>query len=79
MDLPERRQREVFRAKLLQEKFPVVPYLGARFAPRESEVQPRRRTTAHPNPACAESMDQPGITGHEWVLNPGQSATRDDL
>jgi hypothetical protein len=71
MDLPERRQREVFRAKLLEEKFPIFPHPGAPLARRESEVQPRRRTTAHPTPAGTECMDQPRITSDERVLNPG--------
>jgi hypothetical protein len=71
MDLPERRQHEVFRAKLLEEKFPIFTHPGARLARRESEVQPRRRTTAHPTPAGTECMDQPRITADERVLNPG--------
>ena len=71
MDLPERRQREVLRAKLLEEKFPIFPHPGARLARRESEVQPRRRTTAHPTPAGSECMDQPRIPADERVLNPG--------
>jgi hypothetical protein len=71
MDLAERSQCEVFRAKLLEEKFPIFPHPGARLALRESEVQPRRRTTAHPTPAGSECMDQPRITADERVLNPG--------
>jgi hypothetical protein len=71
MDLPERRQREVFRAKLLEEKSAIFPHPGARLALRESEVQPRRRTAAHPTPAGTECMDQPRITADERVLNPG--------
>ena len=79
MDLPERSQREVFRAKLLEEKVPVFPHPRARLALRESEVQPRRRAAAHPTPAGTEGVDQPGITADERVLNPGQPATRDEF
>jgi hypothetical protein len=57
MDLPKRRQREVFGAKLPEEKFLVFPHPGARLALRESEVEPRRRTVAHPTPARTECMD----------------------
>jgi hypothetical protein len=79
MDLPERRQREMFRAELLEEKFPILPHPGARLARRESEVQTRRRTMAHPTPAGPECMDQPRTTADERVLNPGQPATRNGL
>jgi hypothetical protein len=57
MDLPERRQHEVFRAKLLQEELPIFPHSGAWLALGESEVQPRRWAAAHPTSAGAESMD----------------------
>jgi hypothetical protein len=79
MDLPEGRRREMFRAKLLEEKVPVFPHSRARLAFCESQVQPRRRTAAHPTLAGTECMDQPGITGDERVLNPGQPAAPDDL
>jgi hypothetical protein len=79
MDLPEGSQHEMFRAKLLEEKFPIFPHPYARLAFCESEVEPRRRAPAHPAPAGTECMHQPGITGDEGVLNPGQPATRDDL
>jgi hypothetical protein len=79
MDLPERRQREVLRAKLLEEKFPISPHSRARLAFCESQIQPRRPTAAHPTPAGTECMDQPGITGDKRVLNPDQAATRGGL
>ena len=79
MDLPKRRQREMFHPKLLGEKSPIFPHPRARLAFCESEVEPRRRTAAHPAPAGTEGMDQPGITGDERVLNPAQAATRDDM
>jgi hypothetical protein len=79
MDLPKRRQGEMFRAKLPEEKFPIFPHARARLALRESEVQPRRPPAAHPTPAGTEGVDQPGITGDARVLDPGQPATRDDL
>jgi hypothetical protein len=79
MDLPERRQGEVFHAKLLKEKFPISPYPGALFALRESEVQPRGRTAAHPTAAGTECMDQPRVAGDERVLDPSQPDTGDDL
>jgi hypothetical protein len=71
MDLPERRQRKMFRAKLPEEQFPIFPHPGARLALRESEVQARRRTTAHSAPSGTEGMDQPRITADERVLKPG--------
>jgi hypothetical protein len=79
MDLPEGRQREVFRAKLLEEKVAIFPHPGPSLACGESEVEPRRRTAAHPTPAGAKGMDQPGIAADERVFNPGQPATQDDL
>jgi hypothetical protein len=79
MDLPKRRQGEVLHAKLLKEKFSIFPYPGALFALRESQVQPRRRSAAHSTAASTECMGQPGITGDEWVLDPSQPATGDDL
>jgi hypothetical protein len=79
MDLAERSQREVFHAKLPEEKFPVFPHPGARLPRRESEVQSRRRSTAQTTAAGTEGMDQPRITADERVLNPGQPATRNGL
>jgi hypothetical protein len=79
MDLPKRRQRKMFYPKLPEEELPIFPHPRARLAFCESEVEPRRGTAAHPTPAGTEGMDQPGITGHERVLNPAQPATRDDL
>jgi hypothetical protein len=79
MDLPERSQREVFHAELLEEKCPIFPHPRARLALCESEVQPRRRTAAHTTPAGTEGVDQPGITADKRVLNPRQPATPNGL
>jgi len=79
MDLPKRRQREAFRAKLTKEKVPVLPHAGLRFALRASQIEASGRTSANPPAASAKGMDQPGITGEERVFNPGQPAPRDEM
>jgi hypothetical protein len=79
MDLPERRQGEMFHAELLEEKFPIFPHPGALIALRESEVQPRGRTVAHPTAAGTECMNQPRIPTDKRVLDPSQPATGDGL
>jgi len=74
MDLADRSQREVFHAKLPEERLPILPHPGMQFAHGESEIQPRRRAMAYPAPAGTECMDQPRITPDERVLNPGEPA-----
>jgi len=71
MDLPERRLRELFHAKLTKEKIPVFWHPGVRFTLCESQVQTCRRTAARSTTAGGEGMDEPAITGEERVLNPG--------
>jgi hypothetical protein len=79
MDLPKRRQREAFRAKLTEENVAVFPHAGLRLTLRESQIEPGGGAAAHPTPPSAKGVDQPGITGEERVLNPGQLAPRDEM
>ena len=78
MDLPKGSQHEMFRAKLLQEEFLIFLRSRARLARCEPRVQPLREAGPD-SPAGAECMDQPRITGHQRVLNPGQTAPRKGL
>ena len=70
MDLPCRRKRKVFRAKLPKEKLPVLPHSELRLAVRESQIEAGRGSAAHPATPSTKGMDQPGIAGEEWVFDP---------
>jgi hypothetical protein len=79
MDLPQRRKCEVFRAKLLKEKVPVLPHSELRLTLRESQIEAGRVSAAHPATASAKGMDQPGIAGEERVFNPCKPSPRDEM
>ena len=70
MDLPYRRQRKVFRAKLPKEKVLVLPHSELRLALRESQIEAGGGSAAHPATASTKGMDQPGIAGEERMFNP---------
>ena len=63
MDLPYRRKRKVFRAKLPKQKLPVLPHSELRLAVRESQIEAGRGSAAHPATPSTKGMDQPGIAG----------------
>jgi hypothetical protein len=79
MDLPQRCNREVFRAELTEEKVPVFPHPDPRLTLRESQIEAGGGAAAHTATASAKGMNQPRITGEERVFNPGQAASRDEL